>query len=356
MKRFDMHIHCGDQPVDPEKILAQMDACGIYGGVLMSQYPKESKPDGYDAETRMNQVLDVCRKYPDRLFPVLWIHPHEPNALEVAEEAVRRGIMGFKMLCDNYYVSDPDSMALVRKIAELGKPIIFHSGILWFGGDTSKYNRPLNWESLVDIKGLRFSLGHCSWPWIDECIALYGKFLNAYSNGMGAEMFFDTTPGTPEIYRKELLTKLYTVGYDVEDNVMFGTDCTAHEYNGNWAGKWLKVDGAILDDLGANDELYQKMYHDNLLRFLGLKPRDFVHTSPVCDGDTAWEIGKERASAAPIRYAREHYDGDFAELLPVLDDAYALYCKDDVTLSGDEKTDMLAGLLRAYRQEAKCEE
>ena len=34
MKRFDMHIHCSDQPIDPEKLLAQMDACGIYGGVL----------------------------------------------------------------------------------------------------------------------------------------------------------------------------------------------------------------------------------------------------------------------------------------------------------------------------------
>ena len=351
MKRFDMHIHCGTKPVDPKKLMEQMDACGIYGGVLLSQYPKESKPDGFDAETRMNQVLDICRNYPDRLFPFLWIHPHEPNALEVAEEAARRGIMGFKMICDNYYVSDPDSMALVRKIAQLNKPIIFHSGILWFGGDSSKYNRPLNWECLVNIKGLRFSLGHCSWPWIDECIALYGKFLNAYTEGMGAEMFFDTTPGTPAIYRKELLTKLYTVGYDVADNVFFGTDCSADNYNYGWAQKWLETDGAILQELGANDEIFQKMYRDNLLRFLGLKPRDFVHTSPVCDDANRWSMGAERASAAPIRYAREHYDGNFEELLPVLDDAYALYRKDDTTLSGDEKTDLLVNLLRAYRKE-----
>jgi len=352
MKRFDMHIHCHEAPVDPEKLLAQMDECGIYGGILFSHYPKESKPDGFDAETRMNQVLDICRDYPDRLFPVLWIHPHEPNALDVAEEAVSRGIMGFKMICDNYCVSDPDSMALVRRIAELDKPILFHSGILWFGGDSSKYNRPLNWECLVDIKGLRFSLGHCSWPWIDECIALYGKFLNAYANGMGAEMFFDTTPGTPAIYRRELLTKLYTVGYDVADNVFFGTDCSADQYNPGWAAKWMQTDGAILTELGADEDIFQKMYRDNLLRFLGLKQRDFVHTSPDSDDSHAWTIGAERASAAPIRYAREHYAGDFGQLLPVLDDAYRLYLKDDTTLSGNEKTDLLAGLLRAYRKEA----
>lgn len=351
MKRFDMHIHCGDQPIDPEKLLAQMDACGIYGGVLFSHYPVGYQPDGWSAQDRIEQVLNLCKNHPDRLFPVLWIHPKEPNVLAVVEEAAAKGILGFKMICNNFYVSD--CLELIQKIRDLNKPIIFHSGILWDGGDSSKYNRPLNWECLVDMKGLRFSLGHCSWPWIDECIALYGKFLNAYANGMGAEMFFDATPGTPEIYRKELLTKLYTVGYDVEDNVMFGTDCTASDYNHAWAGKWLKVDGAILQELGANDELYQKLYHDNVLRFLGLKPRDFVHTSPVCDGDTAWKIGKERASAAPIRYAREHYDGDFADLLPVLDDAYALYMKDDTTLSGEEKTDLLAKLLRAYRQGEK---
>ena len=340
MKRFDMHIHCHTAPVDPQKLLRQLEECGIHGGIVMSHYPKESKSDGFDAETRMRQVLDICRNDPDRLFPVLWIHPHEPNALEVAEEAARRGIMGFKMICDDYYVS------------ELDKPIIFHSGILWFGGDSSKYNRPLNWECLVNVKGLRFSLGHCSWPWIDECIALYGKFLNAYTEGMGAEMFFDTTPGTPAIYRRELLTKLYTVGYDVEDNVFFGTDCSADNYNAAWTQKWLDTDGIILQELGADDRLLGKMYHDNLLRFLGLKQRDFVHTSPASDDAHTWAIGTERASAAPIRYAREHYAGDFGDLLPVLDDAYRLYAKDDITLSGDEKTDRLAGLLRAYRREA----
>lgn len=351
--KYDMHIHCWDKPVDPGKLLTQLAGCGMDGGVVFSYWPKEHRADGFDLEARLTQVLEVCKDYPDRLFPVLWIHPHEPNAPAIAEEAVKRGVVGFKMICNNYYVSDPDAMALVEKIRDLDKPIFFHSGILWDGGDSSKYNRPLNWECLVNLKGLRFSLGHCSWPWIDECIALYGKFLNAYSGGMGAEMFFDTTPGTPEIYRRELLTKLYTVGYDVADNVMFGTDCSADNYNFNWTQKWLDMDGRILRELGADDGLFHKLYCQNMRRFLGLQPRDFVHTSPACDDANGWQIGRERASAGPIRYATEHYAGNFRELLPVLDDAYALYQKDNVSVSGDEKTDILAGLLREYRMEAE---
>jgi hypothetical protein len=132
---------------------------------------------------------------------------------------------------------------------------------------------------------------------------------------------------------------------------MFGTDCTAGVYSDTWTDKWLKTDGAILQELGADETLFQKLYHDNLMRFLGLKQRDFVHTSPASDDAHSWSIGTERASAAPIRYAKAHYEGDFEELLPVLDDAYALYLKDDITLSGDKKTDLLAGLLRSYRYE-----
>ena len=349
--RFDMHIHCWSDPVDPQKLLGNLGKCGFDGGVVFSRYPAAYKPDGLSAQERMDQVLDICKDYPDRLFPVLWIHPHEPDVLSVVEEAAEKGILGFKMICNNFYVSE--CLPLIEKIRDLGKPIFFHSGILWDGGDSSQYNRPLNWECLVDMKGLRFSLGHCSWTLIDECIALYGKFLNAYANGMGAEMFFDTTPGTPAIYRKELLTKLYTVGYDVADNTMFGTDCTASSYSDAWAGNWVKTDGAILRELGADEEVFQKLYHDNLLRFLGLRLREFVHATPSCDNANAWELGKERPCGAPIRYAKAHYDGNFEELLPALDDAYKLYLKDDTTLSGDAKTDLLADLLRAYRREGK---
>lgn len=41
------------------------------------------------------------------------------------------------------------------------------------------------------------------------------------------------TLGTHKIYREELLTKLFSVGYDVENNIMFGTDSLLTEYNPN---------------------------------------------------------------------------------------------------------------------------
>ena len=139
-------------------------------------------------------------------------------------------------------------------------------------------------------------MGHCSWPWYDECIAMYGKFLQGVSNDENSpEMFFDITPGTPRIYREDLLTKLFTIGYDVPDNIMFGTDATAHAYNqGNWVADWLKVDDAIYEKLGVTEEIKQKIYADNVMRFLGKTPKTFTHLRPVMDGANTWTVKTKR--------------------------------------------------------------
>ena len=111
-------------------------------------------------------------------------------------------------------------------------------------------------------------MGHCSWPWHDECIAVYGKFLNYYLKRRSSEMFFDITPGTPKIYREDLLTKLFTVGYDVDNNIMFGTDSLSTEYSPEWVSDWLKTDNEIFDKLGVTNEQREKIYEKNFMRFL----------------------------------------------------------------------------------------
>ena len=38
--------------------------------------------------------------------------------------------------------------------------------------------------------------------------------------------------------RRDALAKLFTVGYDVADNVMFGSDSSANGYNAKWVKTW----------------------------------------------------------------------------------------------------------------------
>ena len=274
MKLFDMHIHGTSAAPTPEAILAAMQEAGIEGGCIFSAPPLEQDFSrvglfSLSFEDRMSELLGWTRGYEDRLFPILWISPREENILEKIELAVSRGVAGFKMICTDWYVYDEICMNVLRRIAQLGKPVIFHTGILFDGHATSCYNRPLNWEPLLEIPDLRFSMGHCAWPWIDECIALYGKFEDANNRGIGAEMYLDLTPGTPPIYRRELLTKLYKIGFKTEDRVLFGTDSYASKYKAKYPAKLFADDMAILDELEVGAEAREKLAWRNLMRFLG---------------------------------------------------------------------------------------
>ena len=106
-------------------------------------------------------------------------------------------------------------------------------------------------------------------------------------------MFFDITPGTPEIYREDLLTKLLTVGYYVPDAIMFGTDCSAMPYNTAWAKRWLAIDEAIYDKLGVGPNLKRKIYGENLMRFLGKIKSEPTALKLSCDDQEPWTIAKE---------------------------------------------------------------
>ena len=332
MQKFDMHIHADGAKPDPEAILSEMAKAGIWGGCIFSCPPKQySKERGRTFEERMEEVLAWANGYEDRIFPVIWIHPYEENLIENIRLAVERGIAGFKMICCDYYVYEARCLEVLREIAKLNKPVFFHSGILWSGTVSSKYNRPLNWEPLMEIEGLRFSMGHCSWPWIDECIALYGKFLNSLTTRNTAEMFFDITPGTPKIYREELLRKLYTIGYDVGNNIMFGTDATASHYNAEWAKSWCDCDREILMELGVSEENISRLYHDNLLRFFGKTEPKIAHISPVCDAAQEWKAQNPDVPAIIEKWYKtlgfpKRFDAEFYRALETLciSDAVAL--------------------------------
>ena len=288
MERFDNHIHLRTHEIVPQQLLSQLEAAGIHGANVFSLSPKEITAFDLvkDYEERITHVLRFCKGYTDRLFPILWVHPDEDGILSKVDDAVSRGIFGFKIICNNFYAYEDKSLRLLERIAATGKPVIFHSGILWDGTVSSAYNKPVNWECCLEIPHLKFALAHCSWPWHDECIAMYGKFLNAMNkrSDISAEMFIDITPGTPPIYRKELLYKLSCIGYDIEHNLLFGTDCRADDYNIEWSSQCQKRDDALYDELGIGQETRALIYGGNLKRFLGLSNEVVQHRAQNADG------------------------------------------------------------------------
>jgi len=82
------------------------------------------------------------------------------------------------------------------------------------------------------------------------------------------EMFIDTTPGTPKIYRREALTKVFTVGYDIFDHIMFGSDCRTARYNAKWTQDWFSMDDGVYAELGLGEKDLDSIYRTAAQRYL----------------------------------------------------------------------------------------
>ena len=285
---LDSHIHIRNPWVNTADFSEKLRLAGVSGGILISLPPPEYRPnnDSFSSSERLDTLM-AWRETTDNIYPFYWIDPMEHDALEQVQSAADQGVMGFKVICDRFFPGDAGAMELFSEIARVNLPVLFHSGILWDGKPSSRYNRPSEFEALLEVDGLRFCLAHISWPWCDELIAVYGKFLNARTQSQdnkSIEMFVDTTPGTPPLYRKEALARLFTTGYDVENNVMFGTDSCAGNYNVKWAREWIQRDRDIFAELQVREETVNAVLGNNLRRFVGLI-KEKPETRPLRSGE-----------------------------------------------------------------------
>jgi predicted TIM-barrel fold metal-dependent hydrolase len=260
-----------------------MKEAGVDGGMLLSMDPRG---DGavFTAAQRLENLMETAGGH-SLLYTAYRIDPTEDDAPAQIDLAVSFGVNAFKVICSRFHPSDGRAMAAYRKIAGAKKPILFHSGICWDGLDSSKNNRPGEFECLLEVPDLRFTLAHVSWPWCDECVAVYGKFNNAYywRDDVTCEMFIDVTPGTPPLWREEVFRKLFLGDYDVAHNVIFGTDSYAHKYNVKWAADWMRRDGELYEKLAVSEKsgFLEHIYGENLLRFLGLSDEKFEKKIPM---------------------------------------------------------------------------
>ncbi|MDR1508324.1 MAG: hypothetical protein LBS53_01645 [Synergistaceae bacterium] len=282
---LDGHIHTSNTPEREcrESLLERMAEAGVSGGMLLSMDPLG---DGkcLSAAERLDKLFSITGGRPN-LYTAYWIDPTADDAARQVDLAVSYDVNAFKVICSRFHPSDARAMDTYRKISETGRPVLFHSGICWDGIDSANNHRPGGFECLINIPNLKFTLAHVSWPWCDECIAVYGKFNNAYywRDDVSCEMFVDITPGTPPLWREEVFKKLFCGDYDVGHNVIFGTDSYAHKYNVTWTRDWMQRDGELYEKFGlaGADGFLEHIYGQNLLRFLGLSDEKFEKKVPM---------------------------------------------------------------------------
>ena len=266
---LDGHIHIHDDSTDWNKFREALRQAGFDGGLVCSLHPEVHSCFGESGpyRDRIENVMSLARTL-DNIYPFFWIDPAEKDALDQVDYAVSQGIAGFKVICSKFYPGEAFAMEVFAKIAALGKPILFHSGILGDNTASSDYCRPLGFEKLVEIENIKFSLAHIGYPWFDETIALFGKINGARKHfGLTAEMYIDTTPGTPGLYRKDALSKCFV--YPVEEHLIFGSDSNTGDFLVDYSRSIVEGDTAILKELGKTNAVIDNIFHKNLLRFIG---------------------------------------------------------------------------------------
>lgn len=276
MEIIDMHMHDhGDAPIDNRALLEKLSGIGIQRACIFSDAPLEDPTQytnhGASFERRMERVLEWCEGSEGRLLPVLWIHPDERGIRKKVRLAAERGIVAFKQIPYNYRAGDKKNLRLAATIAEMGKPIIYHAGFLWNDSASASFLHPECYEGLLTVPNLRFALAHCAWPWMDECLAMFGKInYTRRVHGRTAEMFVDISPGTPGFYRRMMFERLFGGVYDLRDHLLFGVDSSAATYNTDYARGVIERDNALYEEFGVPTEIRERIYGKNVLRFLGL--------------------------------------------------------------------------------------
>ena len=205
MKIIDAHIHYCQQTVPGKSIIANMDACNVEKSIVLAtpDHPRYTLAGltGNNAE-----VSKVCREFPDRLIPALYVEPR--NIME-AQTAIRRfydqGGRFLKMWPGHgFSPDDPMIYPVWEVVNELKMAVIFHSGSLGISphlpldvrrsdGFNAKFGRPF----LLDQPGryfsdIRFIIAHGGYPWTLEALEMAHMFKHIYidfSCGLGLEAY-----------------------------------------------------------------------------------------------------------------------------------------------------------------------
>lgn len=257
---LDLHIHMHPGRKDtPEVFKEKTMAAGVTGGAVFGLHP-----EGYQVEAnedqrwqaRAEQIMEFCSRAPG-FRPVFWIDPTDADAVEQVYGTAEMGVAGYKVICNHFF--PVEGLKAYQAMAEVNLPLMFHSGVLYDQMVSSDFNRPMSFEFLMDVKDLRYSLAHISWPWSAELVALFGKLnclAERYAENRGA-MYFDLTPGTPPIYRREAMRWIYMIGTKVKHRVLWGTDCEANDYKTDYALYWAKLDREIMEEIAADPNAYR---------------------------------------------------------------------------------------------------
>lgn len=124
---YDRHFQAAG-PIERYVLLA-FDAVHDDDGQCVP-LPNPGDRFGSDIYTSNSLVRDVCRRHPDRFLFGASVHPYRVDALAAVDEVFGAGacLLKWLPLHHNIDVTDARTMAVMRRCAALGLPLLVHYG------------------------------------------------------------------------------------------------------------------------------------------------------------------------------------------------------------------------------------
>ena len=221
----------------------------------------------WDAETAMglpattnDTVAGMVERHPDTFIGFASVDPWKRTAVAELRRAVTDlGLRGLKLhpSCQAFQPNDRRMYPLYDAAAELGVPVLFHTGTTGLGagapgggGIKLGHSRPILLDDVAaDHPDLQIIAAHPSWPWQDEALAVAQHKPNVWLELSG----WSPKRWSPDLTRNVL--------GPLQDRCLYGSDHPFISF-----GKWL--DGFRTYD--PSPEVEEKILKGNACRLLGL--------------------------------------------------------------------------------------
>jgi predicted TIM-barrel fold metal-dependent hydrolase len=279
MRAIDVHIHVPAPPGHPAAAEIESMAAYFKSGTLPrtpeEMYEKYQALDLFgvifdiDAETTSgvpymgnDWVASIARRYADRFIGFASVDPWKgAMALQELERSVTElGLRGLKLhpTTQAFFPNDTRFYPLWKKCAELGIPVLFHTGQTGVGAGTPggrgyklKYSQPIPYidDVAADFPDLTIIMAHPAVPWQEEQLSVAVHKANVY---------IDLSGWSPKYFRP-LLTQYATTL--LQDKVLFGSDYPALQPD-----RWLRD----FESLEIKEEVRQKILLENARKLLKL--------------------------------------------------------------------------------------
>ena len=206
------------------------------------------------------EIIERARDHGDVLIPFASVDPHDDNSVERLHTLARAGAKGLKLhpSLQNFLPNDPKYYLLYSAAADLGLPVVFHTGQTGIGaglpggrGIRLRLSDPMLIDDVAaDHPDLTIVLAHPSVPWQDSAISIATHKAN---------VFIDLSGWSPKYFPAQLVK---AAGGLLRHKVLFGSDFPVITPD-----RWL----ADFEALEINDEARQLILKENAIQMLGLK-------------------------------------------------------------------------------------